>query len=140
VTAEILFDTNAAIAWMEDDSSLYHALNQKIEPVVSIVTVGELEYGAANSARVEANRQRLAVALAPFTRLSLDDTPRHYGVLLEALKRKGHPIPTNDVWIAALALQHNLPLLTRDRHFQEVEVVDARGWCGQSDSRTISTC
>jgi tRNA(fMet)-specific endonuclease VapC len=129
LSAEILFDTNAAIAWIEDDAALYHALEQDVEPVVSIVTVGELEYGAANSARVEANRQRLVRALAAFTRITLDETTaRIYGQIMVTLKKKGRPIPTNDVWIAALALQYSLPLLTRDRHFREVEGVDVRGW------------
>lgn len=129
MTAEILFDTNAAIAWIEDSPTLYSALESDLGPVVSLITIGELEFGAAKSARAEQNRDRLARALFQFRRLSIDDaTPRFYGDLQAALRRKGKPIPVNDVWIAAIALQHKLPLLTRDAHFREVDGLVLKTW------------
>ena len=129
MTVELLLDTNAAIAWMKDDVDIFRALPPTLTHAITLISIGELEFGAAKSVRVEANRQRLASALAPFRRVALDDsTPRIYGDLQTALRRKGRPIPTNDIWIAALALQHGLPLLTRDAHFKEVDGLDVRTW------------
>jgi tRNA(fMet)-specific endonuclease VapC len=51
-----------------------------------------------------------------------------YGEICFALRRKGKPIPENDIWIAALTLQHGRPLLTRDAHFREVEGLNVLGW------------
>jgi tRNA(fMet)-specific endonuclease VapC len=44
-----------------------------------------------------------------------------YGIIKKYLRSKGRPLPENDIWLAALARQHGLVLLTRDRHFQEIE-------------------
>lgn len=49
-----------------------------------------------------------------------EDTARQYGELFAKLRRQGTPIPTNDIWIAALALQYDLTLDTRDEHFKRV--------------------
>jgi len=56
------------------------------------------------------------------------ETARHYAEVNQNLRRRGTPIPTNDIWIAALALQHDLTLDTRDKHFQHVpglKLIDA---------------
>jgi len=57
-----------------------------------------------------------------------DETAIAYAALRVALKRSGHPIPANDAWIAALALQHRLPVLSRDGHFDVVPNLDRRNW------------
>ena len=62
-----------------------------------------------------------------------EPTTRYYAeIILELkqleLKRKGRPIPTNDIWIAALCRQHSLPLLSRDRHFDLVPGIRRVGW------------
>jgi tRNA(fMet)-specific endonuclease VapC len=56
------------------------------------------------------------------------ETARRYGEVKNKLKLKGRPLPENDVWIAALALQHDLTLVTRDAHFQEVESLKTAAW------------
>jgi len=61
--------------------------------------------------------------------LALDsETARQYGDVKNKLRLKGQPLPENDIWIAALALQHNLTLATRDRHFQEMEGLKTTSW------------
>ena len=61
--------------------------------------------------------------------LVIDDvTCKHYGFIKAKLKRKGKPIPENDIWISALALQYNLTLATRDRHFEEVDRLTIEEW------------
>lgn len=49
------------------------------------------------------------------------DTARHYGIIKQRLRRKGRPLPDNDIWIAAVARQHQLALATRDAHFGEID-------------------
>jgi tRNA(fMet)-specific endonuclease VapC len=56
------------------------------------------------------------------------DTARFYGTVVMQLRRKGRPIPQNDMWIAATALQHNLTLLTKDTHFDEVNGLAREAW------------
>ncbi len=57
-----------------------------------------------------------------------EPTTQHYADIVGELKRKGKPIPTNDIWTAALCRQHSLPLLSRDRHFDLVEGNDRIEW------------
>jgi tRNA(fMet)-specific endonuclease VapC len=126
---EILLDTNALIALTRDEAGVLEVVAPFEVVSLTVFTLGELQYGVSKSARPEDNRRRLAVMLESFRLVMPDQTSAVvYGDLFHQLKRKGRPIPTNDVWIAALALQHSLPLLTRDRHFREVEGVDVRGW------------
>ncbi len=57
-----------------------------------------------------------------------DITSKYYGTIKAALRKKGRPIPENDIWISALALQHNLTLATRDKHFDEVDGLLTEKW------------
>ncbi len=57
-----------------------------------------------------------------------EETTLAYAVLRVTLKRLGRPIPAHDAWIAALALQHRLPILTRDEHFDAVPDLDRKAW------------
>jgi tRNA(fMet)-specific endonuclease VapC len=61
--------------------------------------------------------------------LSCDlDVAREYGRLKQRLKARGRPLPENDVWIAAMATCHGMVLVTRDRHFQEIEQLFTADW------------
>jgi tRNA(fMet)-specific endonuclease VapC len=51
-----------------------------------------------------------------------------YGIVKDILRRKGHPIPENDIWIAALAIQYGLSLATRDKHFLIIENLKVEMW------------
>jgi len=57
-----------------------------------------------------------------------EDTAHHYALIVTELRKKGRPIPQNDMWIAAIALQYDLDLLTRDAHFKEVSNLRIQGW------------
>jgi tRNA(fMet)-specific endonuclease VapC len=56
------------------------------------------------------------------------ESARNYGAIRDELRRKGRPIPDNDIWVAAIARQHNLTLITRDTHFQEIEGLSIGSW------------
>lgn len=91
--------------------------------------MGELECGACKSRRRQTNQESISKLLNVVELLLPDrETAAIYGELMAALRAKGRPIPENDVWIAAVAVQHSLPLLTRDAHFQNVETLQTIGW------------
>lgn len=126
---ELLFDTNALIAWMRADSEVLSAVPENSSPVVSLFTLGEMHFGIHNSERPSENEKALRDTLRHFQRLLPDeDTAVLYGLIFHKLRRRGRPIPVNDIWIAALARQHSLPILTRDAHFREVEALEIVSW------------
>lgn len=126
---EVLLDTNALIALMRDDSHLLQVLADWRQVTISLFTLGEMYFGTAKSSQPEENNRRLAGFLDNLHLLLPDaQTADYYGLVFHRLKIKGRPIPTNDVWIAALAIEHHLPLLTRDAHFHEVSSLEVLSW------------
>jgi len=104
-------------------------LGQASEVLIPSIVFGELYYGARKSGRVEANAQCMDELLASSAVLDCDgETSQCYAIIKNDLRLKGKPIPENDIWIAALALQHNLVLVTRDAHFQEVQNLATESW------------
>ena len=96
---------------------------------VPSLVLGELYFGARASAQKDRNLARIDEFAAANAVLVPDvATAREYGVLKAALRAKGRPIPENDMWIAAIAQQHGLTLITRDAHFQEVEGLAVGSW------------
>ena len=91
--------------------------------------MGELYYGERKSGRAAANVQRVDELAAQNAVLNCDlETAQHYAIIREALRAKGRSLPENDLWIAALALQHNLILVSRDAHFDEIEGLNVVAW------------
>lgn len=123
-----LLDTNAAIAALEERITLPQG-SSDVEVFLSYVALGELYFGAFKSSRVEANLERIRrlAATCPAVPIN-DETARVYGRLKGELRRKGRPIPDNDLWIAASAVQHDLVLLARDAHFDEIEALRHVAW------------
>ena len=75
------------------------------------------------------NRDRVDAFASANAILDCDtDTARQYGSIKQSLRSKGRPIPDNDIWIAATALQHDLTLVTEDAHFDEVDTLDCVQW------------
>lgn len=120
----ILIDTNIYSGAMRGDAEIIEVLRQVELIGVSVISVGELLSGFKGGKRESENRQELGTFLdSPrVTLFSVDEyTAGHYCAILDQLRRHGTPIPTNDIWIAAVAFQHGLPLFTRDRHFSKIE-------------------
>ncbi|WP_207632612.1 type II toxin-antitoxin system VapC family toxin [Foetidibacter luteolus] len=93
------------------------------------IVVGELYYGAEYSTRVEQNRSNISKLVLSYPVLLVDEnTGKYYGSVKASLRRKGQPIPENDIWIAAIALQYNLTLVTRDAHFNAINELAAIAW------------
>ncbi len=129
MNGKYLLDTNILIALFANDRSVKDHLAQAEEIFIPNITVGELFYGAWKSARAQENLQRIEdlVVETPVLGCGIE-TARLYGRIKNALRLKGQPIPENDIWIAAIAVEHDLTLVTRDAHFAEVPDLQVAVW------------
>ena len=120
----LLLDTNLYVAFKRGDDDAVELLRLADEIHLSTVVLGELLAGFAAGSREKRNREELTAFLeSPRVRIDAVDeaTADYHGRIFALLRRKGRPIPTNDLWIAAAALQHGLVLATRDDHFAAIE-------------------
>ncbi|PYQ05759.1 MAG: VapC toxin family PIN domain ribonuclease [Acidobacteria bacterium] len=125
----MILDTNALSAFVDGDAGVGDVLRTQVRAAIPVVVLGEFQYGIAHSKRRASYEAWLASNLIHFDILSVtDDTAVAYAALRVTLKRSGRPIPANDAWIAALALQHRLPVLSRDQHFDAVPGLNRRSW------------
>ena len=97
---------------------------------ISIIVLGELEWGVAQSRRFEENRAALGALLAAVQVIDLDaEVARQYGRLRARLRSIGQPIGPNDLWIAAHALARDVPLITHNlSEFQRVPDLCVETW------------
>jgi tRNA(fMet)-specific endonuclease VapC len=124
-----LLDTNAVIGLLNREPELIRLISEIAEVYVPAIVIGEFYFGAENSGRVEANLKRVDEFVAGNTILNCDvNTARVYGRVERQLRVKGRRIPENDIWIASVALQYQLTLLTRDAHFDAVENLSIQSW------------
>jgi tRNA(fMet)-specific endonuclease VapC len=129
MTGKVLLDTNIVIALFADEASVKQQLAIVGEIFIPSIVLGELYYGARKSARAEQNIARIDEFAAGNTVLLCDaTTARQYGVIKAQLQVKGKPIPENDIWIAAIAEQYQLTLVTRDSHFQHIDGLVIEQW------------
>lgn len=129
MSGRYLLDTNIIIALFASDASVMQSLAQADEVFIPSIALGELHYGARKSGRSQENLGRIEELVTNSTIVECDaDTARQYGDVKNRLRLKGRPLPENDIWIAALALQYGLTLVTRDAHFQEVENLQTVAW------------
>jgi tRNA(fMet)-specific endonuclease VapC len=129
VNGSILLDSNFVVALFKQDPDAQSALLAAERIFVPSIVLGELYYGAQKSGRQEENVVRVdRFAAASEVLLPDVESARHYGAIRDALRRKGRPIPDNDIWVAAIARQHSLTLITRDAHFREIEGLAVGSW------------
>jgi tRNA(fMet)-specific endonuclease VapC len=129
MNGRFLLDTNIVIALFAGESSVQEYLERAEEVLVPSVVLGELYFGARKSTRVEENLARVDEFAASSAVLVCDtETARQYGAIKNKLREVGRPIPENDLWIAAIAQQYDLILVTRDAHFSVVERLKIEAW------------
>lgn len=121
---KVLLDTNAYSALMRGHPVVAETVKKSTGVLLSSVVVGELLFGFRGGTQFERNLRALHefledpnVELLPVTW----STAEAFAQISSALKRRGRPIPTNDIWIAAHTLESGAELMTCDRHFDEVE-------------------
>jgi tRNA(fMet)-specific endonuclease VapC len=126
-STRLLLDTSAYRWLREGHVQVVAAVSQAVTVILSVVSMGELEAGFRLGSRVEANRQSLAdfcaepfVMVAPVTA----DVAGVYARIFADLRRAGTQIPTNDIWIAATAIDAGAQVLTFDRDFDQVAGLD----------------
>ncbi len=125
----MILDTNALSAFVNGDVGVGELLRQQPRAAIPVFVLGEFRYGIAESRHRRTYEAWLESELPHFDVLAVtDETAVTYAALRVALKRSGRPIPANDAWIAALALQHQLPVLSRDQHFDAVAGVERKSW------------
>lgn len=122
----VLLDTSGYSAFRRGDANLAETLRMCTGIYVNPIILGELRQGFRQGSRREKNETQLN----DFLRLSrvhiLDITPDTadcYASIVTSLRKAGTPIPTNDCWIAASAMQYSLRVLTTDPHFQQVNQI-----------------
>jgi tRNA(fMet)-specific endonuclease VapC len=120
----VLLDTNAYSAFKRGRPEALEIVRRAPALCFNSVILGELLGGFVAGSREARNRRELEefCSLGRVRRLVIDaDTAEHYSAIYNQLRHQGMPIPTNDMWIAASALQHGLDLFSYDGHFKQVE-------------------
>ena len=127
----VLVDTSAYSAFMRGHPELKLALQRAEEIYLSPIVLGELQSGFRRGKHQARNEKGLEefldagrVGLIPI----LDSTAVRYAEILTYLRRAGTPLPTNDVWIAASAMEHGLRVVTTDKHFRRVPQILVDCW------------
>ena len=127
----MILDTNALSALLDKDSALLAVIRDSRELALPVIVLGEFRFGITISRRRGIYEAWLARDLSLFRVLPvIEETTVHYATIRSELKASGLPIPANDAWIAALAREHRLPIVSRDAHFDNVKYIERIGWAG----------
>jgi tRNA(fMet)-specific endonuclease VapC len=125
----VLLDTNVISAWLKGESAIADKIDNSAATHIPVIVLGELYYGARYSTNIQKNIANILKITLRYNVLHIDeDTASIYGIIKTALRKKGKPIPENDIWIAAIAQQHELILITRDKHFSEIDNLNTQLW------------
>lgn len=121
---KLLLDTNAYVALMRGDPGTSDRVRRAERLFMSAIVAGELLFGFRNGSRYETNLKELEAFLnnpyVQFLPVTLTTADR-FGRIAALLRRKGIPLPTNDIWISAHAIESGAELLSSDRHFEAVD-------------------
>ena len=131
----ILLDSNAYTQLMRGQEQVSRIVRGAEEVLLSAVVLGELLYGFRHGSRYELNARGMRAFLGnPYVSVVPvgETTADRYSRIAAALRAKGRPIPTNDVWIAAHAMETGADLVSADRHFEHV---DGIAWHRLRDER-----
>lgn len=124
-----LLDSSILAAYFRKDRTVRERLASHSSLLISVTTIGEMLYGAARSAKPDDEEQRVVQFAAGCAVIPVDlMTAAYYAKIKAGLAAKGKPIPENDIWIAASAMQHGLTLAARDEHFSLIDGLDFECW------------
>ena len=119
----VALDTNRITDLFRGDLELAEQLGTAEEVWIPLFALGEIKAGFQGGTQQRRNESLLNRLLAKSTvdvLLPSRETAEHYARIFVQLRRAGTPVPDNDLWIAALVLEHDLVLITRDRHFERI--------------------
>lgn len=124
---DLILDTLSAV--VDEQPGITEALGQAAVVAIPVIVLGEYRFGVAQSRRREQCERWLRASLPAYDVLDInEETTRSYANIRLELKMAGKPIPSNDLWIAALCRQHKMTLLSRDRHFDVVDGMRRIEW------------
>jgi tRNA(fMet)-specific endonuclease VapC len=128
----VLFDTNAYVAFKTNNTEIIEIVQQAERIVISPIVIGELLAVFEGGNKTHQYRRELMkfldasrIKVLPITL----DTSHYFSQIYDNLKRKGKPIPTNDLWIAAQALEHGCVVCTHDKHFKFIDGLISGNTC-----------
>jgi tRNA(fMet)-specific endonuclease VapC len=125
----VILDTNAVSALFVGDTEIEAVLAVAPRHELPTIVIGEYRFGLARSRHRRTLGPLLEQLIAESVVLDVDlATTESYALVRERLRAKGKPIPENDVWISALAIQHGLEVVSRDAHFDDVAGLRRRSW------------
>jgi tRNA(fMet)-specific endonuclease VapC len=125
----MIVDTNALSAIADERDRITEVLAAATGIVLPVIAIGEYRSGIARSRNFLRYQRWLDEFIAASRVLAIDESTTHsYADIALELRQMGKPIPTNDIWIAALCRQHSLPLLSRDRHFDRINGIQRIEW------------
>jgi tRNA(fMet)-specific endonuclease VapC len=126
---KIFLDSNIVIEIFSGNKILADKINDLPHFYISSIVLGELYIGINRVVNKEKHLNKLTSFLKLCVVLDVDSTTaKFFGEITAALYKKGKPIPTNDVWIAATVKQHELVLISHDKHFSEIESLQIENW------------
>ena len=120
---KIALDTNRYVVLCKGEVETVELLEEAEAVLLPFVVIGELRAGFANGRRTTENERvlrRFLMKEEVSVLFADDQTTHHYASVYRQLRKQGTPIPTNDMWLAALVLQHSLSLHARDKHFEHL--------------------
>ena len=121
VNEKIALDTNIVIDIFNNKKNIITILNSYQTIYLPITVCGELLFGAKNSAKYQENEPKCHAFISNCNLLNINELiAEEYAKTRNELKKKGRPIPENDIWIAATCIVNNVPLLTFDSDFNHV--------------------
>jgi tRNA(fMet)-specific endonuclease VapC len=125
----VILDTNALSAIADNQTVAVRIFSQAASIELPAIVLGEYRFGIAQSRRRNEYEKWLKELIAATLVLPVDqETSVHYAQIRSDLKKAGRPIPSNDLWIAALCRQHRLPLMSQNTHFDVVQGLERIGW------------
>lgn len=124
MNGKFIIDANVVIDYLRGKNNLLSQLMDEEVVSISVIVIGELIFGAENSIQIKKHLSQVEELLSKVNIIGIDyETAMIYGKTRADLRKKGTPIPENDIWIAAIAMQHNLTLITNDKHFANINLL-----------------
>lgn len=125
----MILDTNAVSALLAGDPGLGDLLAGEARHHLPVIVIGEYRFGLLGSRHRSHLEKLLETLIRESIVLFVDEaTAETYSQVRYELRRRGRPMPENDVWIAALARQHGQPMVSRDDHFDQVPDLQRLAW------------
>lgn len=129
-----LLDSNIVIEIFNGNKTFADRVSTEKKLYLPCIVLGELYTGANRVLDRSKHLKMLTDFLKFCVVINIDSsTAKYYGEMIATLYKKGKPIPTNDAWIAAIALQHGFTLITNDKHFEEVPDLKMINWKGERE-------